>query len=320
MAKETYVYGDIWDYSALEYIKSVDEAKGQELTTRVNTSGGEPSYAWGMVTKFNEHEGPKTIIIDGKAQSSGFLFVGAAKADKIIAIRESLFLLHRASYRAEVESNPMLFTETMKQNLKIINDGFRANMESKIDVKKFEKITGKTMDQIFSPDNRIDAVLNAEQALEIGLIDEIRDLSAKEKMSIAAYCEASAKADFNPIKEDKPKNEAKKMTIEALKADHPEVYAKVFALGEAKERDRVGAWATYAEADPEAVAKGIKDGSELSMTAMAELNIKMFKKTQVNALATESPKAVATEAPAASAQSEDDKKVEAFFNEIMPKI
>jgi ATP-dependent Clp protease, protease subunit len=312
-AKELYVYGDIWESSALDFIKSIEEAKGNAIHTRVNTPGGEPNYAYGMVTKFNEHQGAKTIIVDGKAQSSGFMFLGMAKADKIVAIKQSSFLLHRAAYAARIERDPILFTDSMKQNLKVINDGFRSAMEAKINLEAFQRITGKNMDDVFNTDTRIDIVLNAQQALEIGLIDEIVDISAKEKAEIDAMYAVAARSEFKS--EDKPK-QAKKMTIDQLKAEHPDIFASVFKMGEAKERDRVGAWATYAEADPEAVAKGIKDGVELTATATAELNMKLFKKQQITALADGNPPAVATTTPAV-ATSEDDKKAEAFFNELI---
>jgi ATP-dependent protease ClpP protease subunit len=314
MTKETYIYGDIWDYSSLEYIKAMDEAKGMSVVTRVNTPGGEPSYAWGMVTKFNEHDGPKTIIIDGKAQSSGFLFVGSAKADKVIAIKEAIFLLHRAAYAPRIERDPTLFTESMRQNLVMINDGFRKAMEAKIDVKKLEKISGVTMDQVFSLDSRIDVNLTAKQALEIGLIDEIRDITPKEKAEVDARYEVAALSERSEYKQE-PK-QAKQMTIDALKAEHPDLFNQVFNAGVSKERDRVGAWATYTEADPEAVTAGIKNGSELSLTAMAELNMKMFKATQTKALVAESPVAVAT-AAVETPVAEADKKVEAFYKELI---
>lgn len=314
MAKELYLYGNVNDDSALAFVKDLEANKNVDIITRMNTDGGDPDAMYAMANKFMEHTGHKTIIVDGKGYSSGAFLL--PYADHVKGTPNSSYLIHRAAYASWYEE---IMPQANWDMLNITNKALRGGLESKINVEKFKAITGKTLDDVFSNGSRIDIVLNAEQAKEIELIDEIYNLSAKDKMSIAAYYDVP-KADFNPIKEDKPKNEAKKMTIEALKADHPEVYAKVFALGEAKERDRVGAWAAYVEADPVAVAAGIKEGSELTMTAMAEMNIKMFKKTQVNALATESPKAVATEAPVASAQSEDDKKVEAFFNEIMPKI
>lgn len=311
--REVYIYGDIWEYSALEFVKSVEEAKGFNLVARINTNGGDPTYMWGMAAKFAEHKGKKIVKVDGKAHSSGFYFL--LFADEVQAIEESDFVIHRAAYPSWIENDKDRFTDNLKQNLNDINGKLRASIESKLDYKKLEKIKGVTLDQIFSLESRIDVKLTSSEALDIGLIDKIVKIGQKEKAMIDARYSIAARSEEK--KEEKPK-QAKKMTLDALKAEHPDLFAQVFNLGVAKEKDRVGAWATYIQADPEAVAKGIKEGADLSATTTAELNMKMFQKVQMKTLENESPKAVTTpEAP--KAKTEDETKAEAFFNEIMPK-
>lgn len=312
--KEVYIYGDIWDYSALEFVKDVESAKGSNLTIRVNTNGGDPTYVWGMAAKVGEHVGKKTVKVDGKAHSSGFYFL--LFADNVEAIEESDFVIHRAAYPSWIERDANMFTQDMKNNLNSINEKLRASMESKLDIAKLAAISGVTLDQIFSLESRIDVRLNAKQAKEIGLVNTITKIGQKEKAMIDARFKIAARSSYSESNINN--KQAKKMTFESLKAEHPDLFNQVFALGVAKEKDRVGAWATYIDADPIAVAKGIKDGAELSATAMAELNMKMFQKLQLEALQKDNPPAVNTP-PVVSAKSDEEKQAQAFFNEIMPK-
>jgi hypothetical protein len=84
------------------------------------------------------------------------------------------------------------------------------------------------------------------------------------------------------------------MTIEKLKAEHPELFAQVVAMGVSSERDRVTAWSVFAEIDPKAVAEGIKGGENISQTAMAEFTLKKLSATSVEKITTEGAPAVET--------------------------
>jgi ATP-dependent protease ClpP protease subunit len=310
MAKEIYLYGDVTAESSLNFIKELEASRNDDIVVRVNTPGGDPTFLWGIAAKYADHKFGKTIKVDGKANSTGFFLM--AVSDNTEAVEEAQFWLHRAAYPAKVEAAGL--SAAQQQNLDMINSSLRAALEAKIDTKVLERITGKTLDQIFSNSGRLDVILTASQAKEIGLIDRVVKITAQEQAMIEAkYESVFASSDFNHKQEPK---QAKQMTIDALKAEHPDLFNQVFNAGVSKERDRVGAWATYTEADPEAVTAGIKNGSELSLTAMAELNMKMFKATQTKALVAESPVAVAT-AAVETPVAEADKKVEAFYNELI---
>jgi hypothetical protein len=103
------------------------------------------------------------------------------------------------------------------------------------------------------------------------------------------------------------------MDINKLRSEHPELYNQVHALGVAQEKDRAGAWLTYNDIDPEAVAKGIKEGAELNRTAMAEfakksLSTEALKKIEGDGNDLE----VSQEEIEAKAKTEKEKELEAF--------
>ena len=158
------------------------------------------------------------------------------------------------------------------------------------------------MDSMFSMESRIDISLTPVQAKKIGLVDKVNKLTSKMSAEIKSNTVKIA-AEFGiDIKEIKASNDANKdkpninknniMTIEDLKANHSEVYNQVHAVGSkagvAEETDRVAAWLTFVDVDAEAVSKGIKEGSNLSMAATAELSRKQYSKEVLTAVANES--------------------------------
>jgi len=64
------------------------------------------------------------------------------------------------------------------------------------------------------------------------------------------------------------------MTLEELKADHPELYKAIFEQGVVAEKDRCQAWIAFNDVDPKAVAEGIDKGENISQKAMAEFSRK----------------------------------------------
>ncbi len=291
MIREILIYGDIYSWTASEFVNSVNALDSEhELVVRVCTDGGDPEFGFGMSAKYAEFEGSKKVKVDGKANSTGLFFICTAK--HVEALDASSFVLHRASYGEWIESNPDYFTEARKARLSAINDSLKASFEAKVDVEAFEKLKGVTVDDVFSMDQRMDVVLTAKEAKKIGLISKIIPLNSDLKASISSNLQIAAKYgikgegigiidnDFAKPEPIEAKTQKKdKMTVEEFKTQHPEAYAATFNAGKkagiAEENDRVGAWAAYIEVDPKAVAEGIKGSEKLSQTAMADFSIKM---------------------------------------------
>ena len=76
------------------------------------------------------------------------------------------------------------------------------------------------------------------------------------------------------------------MTPDELKAKHPEVYSQIFNLGvkegKTAEKDRVEAWAVFAEINPKAVKEGIEGGENITQKAMAEFALQGQKQARID--------------------------------------
>jgi ATP-dependent protease ClpP protease subunit len=284
---EVLLYGEIYSYSAQEFITAIQEIGGNDdLTVRLNTSGGSPEYGWGMVAKFSEHKGKKLVKVDGKAHSMGAYFL--CYADDSEALDVSQMCIHRAAYPEWMESNNYV-TQAMWDNLDAINGSLRKALEAKIDVPKFEKMKGVKMDDIFSNSSRIDVYLTASEAKQVGLINRVVKITPTIKAEIDRFAIA-ANVTEKPIQQNNSK-----MNIETIKAEHPSIYAEILALGEAqgvaKEKTRVTAWMKFNEIDAAAVNKGITEGAEMDMAAIAAFTATKLNATALNDIAADSSSA-----------------------------
>lgn len=302
---EVLLYGDIYSQRARDFIKEVDAAGGEDLSVRVNSYGGDVDYGWGMVSKFAEYKGKKSVKIDAAAHSMAAFF--AVYADDVEATDVASLIFHRAAYPVWVEKDPELFTEARKQELARVNGKLRQAIEAKVAGEMWEKTTGVSYDRMFDESQpQIDVAINAQQAKKLGIVQSITTITPKQKAAIEARLVALAEgvtglrlAAINEPKPNQPK--AKAMTIETLKAEHPEVYAAAVNAGISQERDRVGAWAVFADVDVKAVTDGIKSGNAITATATAEFSRKAFAASQVTSLEEGSPKPTATVEPVTDA-------------------
>ena len=275
MAKQVILYGPIFSFTVERFLEQMEEFSAEDVTLRINSPGGSVFAGWGMVAKSLEHEMGLNIQVEGAASSMMAIFLLFHK--NVTALNVSKFTLHRAS---------TFFTPTEKETelLKSINDDIRKAFEKKLNIPEFEKIAGVTLDEFFNSEEVIDVNLNAKQAKKIGLINKITNLEAAD-FEASAFEEMDMKfAAFSNNHEDtkdktKTKNDNKMtLTLDELKAKHPELYAEAYEAGEIsgtkKETDRIGSWMVFVDVDPKAVKAGIESGEALSQTTMAELNRK----------------------------------------------
>ena len=332
MTKEILLYSAIYDFTAETFIEKLDAAKDSDITLRINTPGGDVQAGFGMIAKFAEHKGVKTIKVDGKANSMGAFFL--AYADKVEVLDVSEIVLHRAAYPSWVEAREDFKDSPAFDAVVKINNDLRKGLEAKIDVDAIEKATKTSMDEMFSMESRIDVSLTPVQAKKIGLVSKINKLTSEMSAEIRGNSFAIA-AEFGvdvkelqeikadkvlPVIEDKPNNN-NNMTIEDLKANHSGVYNQIFALGSAAgiaaEIDRVAAWLTFVDVDADAVSKGIKEGNNLSQAATAELSRKQFSNEVLatteadSAPVVEPEKVVVTEGKTSAGETELDALINA---------
>ena len=316
MTHEVTLYGGIYTYSIERFIKAIGEAGDDPVIVRVNTDGGNPMDGWSAVARIRECVGKVTVKVDGRANSAGAFML--LYCDSSEALDVSTFVLHRASFGSYVEESVERFTEEMKAYLKIINDSLRKAMEARLNIEKFEKITGKTLDDLFSMESRIDVTLTAQQAKSIGLIDKIVKLTPEVRASIESkFSELGMAANLPTVAPaakspktviDNPNPTT--MTLEQFKNDHPEVYAEAIKAGVNQERDRIGAYMVYADVDLKRVQEGIESGEPLTAKAQAELNRQATTVEAKKDVKKDSPKDVPTDEPKEEPKAEDDKRTD----------
>jgi ATP-dependent protease ClpP protease subunit len=312
MLKDILLYGYIDSYSVGQFIKDTDEVLAEnpeEITFRLNTPGGDTDYCVGAISKFSAITVKKKLRVDGKAHSMGLLF--CAHSDEVIANEYSQFLCHRIHYPSWIEDDDQAMAGAREKLLKDSNKKFRAALEAKIDVKKFEQITGYTLDDVFNMDGVLDVVLTAQEAKRIGLVDKIEKISMEKKAEFESklaeiatrHAGVQNKYRLVAASEDGPKTSKTKtmdkITKEALKAENPELYAQLVEEGEKagaeKERERVAEWNFFMEVDPKGCKEGIASGKAMTSTEKLEFMEKKFRKGAVGAIEEESEKtAVAT--------------------------
>lgn len=282
MAKEVLLYDYMYSFSIMEFIQAMEEAKDEDIVVRLNNYGGNVDAGWSAIAKFSEHSKSKKIKVDGIAASMGAMFL--VYADSAECLDVSDFMFHRAAYTDYYEKNYM--TEEERQSLIKMNSKLKAAMEAKIGAEKWEKVTGTTLDRLFSmEEERIDIYLDAKQAKKLGLVQTINAITPEKKAEIGAKMRVAASLGNSTLnhkptqsKEKESKNSnTNKMTIEKIKAEHPELYNQIVQAGVNQERERVGAWMAFVDIDKEAVTAGISEGKDLGQKVMAEMTVKGIK-------------------------------------------
>ncbi len=292
---EILIYGGIYEWSASEFIKAFAEIEGDTVIVRMNTDGGDPMCGHGMMARFQEFEGSKTVKVDGKAYSSGFFM--CLYADNVECLDVSQFMVHRASYGEWFEKSEY-FTQPLRENLASINADLEKAFRNKLNVAEFEKIKGVKVKDIFSMDSRIDVFLTAREAKQVGLVSKINTITPKKAQELkASFSKLAARydVDFSSVVETpnagensnssvnadankQVNNKNKYMTIEQFKAENPELFAQIQSTAVETEKDRVNAWLKFIDVDAKAVTEGIKEGKNLSQEAMADFSVKMLPK------------------------------------------
>lgn len=299
MAKEVLLYGTIDSYSSSEFIKEFSEleAENEPITVRVNTPGGSPEYGFGMVSKFAEYTGDKKVKVDGKAHSMGLFYCVYAAKENVEALDVSEFLLHRAAYPSYWENDASFFTEQVRANLERINKSLRTAFENRVDVPLFEQLTGCKVKDVFSMDSRIDVFFDAKVAKRVGLISKINPITPQKTAEINSLLSVMACKTYEIAALSTESNSNQnKMTLDELKAKHPEAYAEAVALGVSKENDRIKSIMVFAHLDLKSCKEAIDSGKELTATQMAEFSLKAMSPEALAKMQTTAPKAVVTSA------------------------
>jgi ATP-dependent protease ClpP protease subunit len=320
--KPLLLFAPIYDYVASEFVdKMNDYPEDEDLEIWVNSPGGRVFAGWSIIGAMQKRTGKNNVTIMGHAASMSVFF--ALFADYTEALEVTQFMIHRADGYVDTPEDQAFLNR--------INKDLRKKMEERLNMEMFESVIGKTMDDIFNPDERINIWIDAKQAKKIGLINKIRKFEQNE---LKAYNEFVAFADSSQRSEDKSQrsdnvqkpiimdfsnnlNEIK-MTLQELKSQNPELYQQVYESGykdgQKIEHTRVKTWLAYLEVDKENVIASIKEGKEFTTDVMAEMSVKMTAKKTVDNIEKDSPENTPT--GKADDKTEAQKELEAFEKSV----
>lgn len=308
MAKEILIYDGIYDYTARSFREQLTEASSDDVTVRILSRGGDPGAGYTMLAAMQEH-GNVSVAVDGYADSMAAFML--CYANGVSCLDTTSFTFHRAAYFFEQD-----MSEADKKELNKINQFARKGIEDKVGAEKWEQVTGVSLDAMFSMGSRIDVNVDAEEALEMGLVDTIVPVTQSIINKVAAHNKQLAVAMNMKVKEkpkakNKPKQNAKIMTAQEIKENHPEVYASIAKAGASKERDRVEAWMAFNHIDAEAVKEGIASGEAISQKAMAEFTVKGMNAENLKKITADSSNPIKTEEKKPEAEKSDEEEQEA---------
>ncbi len=316
--QELLLYGGIHSYSAEDFIQKLNSLDGEDITCRINCQGGDVFAGWGMIAKMREYPGNISVKVDGLAASMAAFMLLFAK--DVECLDASSFIFHRADGYTSTEED--------KAWLNSINANFRRKMEEKIPSALFKEVTGKSYNDLFNPETRVDCVLTAKQAKQLGLVSKINKLSVTEAKKVKALADkyeftAELPTQITSVLESESKVEPiiqpiKMKTIAEFKAAHPELYAQVQQEAIDAERDRVGSFLAFLEIDAVTAKAGIESGKPMTQTQMAQFNLKAMQASTLAKLpngAVAVTAAVDTDVTKTTEQIEADKKKVDFLAE-----
>lgn len=297
--KELYLYTSINDWSVKDLLVALEDSMGDEVRMRENCGGGSVMACYGLCAKIYEH-GDVTILVDGMAASGGANLLPYAK--KVECLDVSTFLLHRADMYVSTEED--------KAFLAKVNADLRAKLELRVDAAKFKKVTGYTLDQMFDTEKRIDIMLDADQAKKIGLVQKVNKLIPADITALNHRLMGIA-AEHKPEPEEEPEKPTQ-MTKEELQKNHPAVYAEIFGLGVAAEKDRVESCLVFAEVDLAGVKAAIEGGKPLSAKQTSEFALKVMSSSTLKKIEAEAGEDTPTGDDTPTVQTEKEKADAAF--------
>ncbi len=310
MPKEILLYSDIYGWTAERAITDLNDARSQsEVVIRFNGDGGEVRSGWAIIGKAKELKGKKLFKNDGEANSMmAFAF---CYNDNNKAYDTSSFKFHRASFGLNYEASEY-FTADEQKELADKNAKLRAAFESKIDQAKLKERKNITADELFAMPGQAEVCLSAEDALYVGLINEIIPITPEYKAQVMALSQH-----FSPLKiaamAEPAAQPPVKMTKEQIKAQFPDAYKEIFQAGRDKEFDRGSACLAVIDVDKTGAIEAFNSRKPLSEAQKMDFVLKAVSAKQAAIIENESaesnPVAAANSAqPVATAKTADEKE------------
>lgn len=186
---EILMYGEIgFDITDLQFIKELDQYKGQDVKIRANSPGGEVFQGWAMYNAIKEH-GQCDMQIDGLAASMMTIIMLGCR--KISASKNAMIMIHNPQMGGGGDSK------------RLIKDAEILDKIKNLILTSYSERTGISEEEL---SKMLDAEtwLTAQEALEKGFIDEITD-EVLQSTQPANLKNKNPKAVYMSFKKEAPK-------------------------------------------------------------------------------------------------------------------
>jgi len=295
---ELYLYGPIIgirvEEDILPQLDQAEKAEGEEqVTMRVNSPGGSVASGWGICAKLSEMQKKTVAKIDGVAASMASVVINFA--DEVEALDVSKVMIHRAVGPEDTEEERNLLAQ--------VNKDLKGKLKNKLDLQKFQEITGTTLDSVFDTNKeRQNIWLSATQAKQVGLVDRVSKVeNSQARAELESSIAAMALPDQNITSVtagDTTNQNDGNMSMDAatLRAQYPEIIQAIenqgYEKGKEDERERVNSFLAYHDADPKNVVEKIQNGEQLKPSMREDYIKKLQTQAVSGAMAGDSPQNV----------------------------
>lgn len=251
-----------------------------EIILSIDSPGGDISGLFDTLEAIQSTTKPVKAVISNMGASAAYAI--AAQADEIIAshIATQVGSIGIAtSFRVFEDEVNIASTEAPKKRPDVTTPKGVAIVREKLDalhkvfvdsiVSGRNRATGSTItSQDVNSKFGQGATILADQALKQGMIDSI----GVSRVLAGGASSSTAAIESNKVVDISTKNkEGKIMTLQELKAGHPDLFAEAVGLGVAQERDRVNAHLIMGKSsgDMETAMKAVEEGSDMTKTLTA---------------------------------------------------
>jgi len=264
------------------------------LDISINSFGGSVFTALSIYTLLKTHKGEIIIRVDGTAMSAATIITSVPNA-KVIMPQGAMMMIHKVSS----------FADGNADDFKKAAETLEKIEQNVIDI--YAEKTGKTAEEI-KPYVDAETYFTAAEAVEFGLADEMDESATVENvmrgevldfngLTVEAKLFGGAPDGFFKQKQaeqksaiiNQAKQEVKPMTLEKLKAEHPEIVEAIrneaMNEGAEKERARVKAIEEIAVAGHEELVAKAKFDEPMTAEQLAVAILKADKAKNAAALA-----------------------------------
>jgi ATP-dependent protease ClpP protease subunit len=343
MAKDIYLYGSIWEDSALFFMDQIAEAieddPSAEFNMIINLEGGSPAYGMSVINKVQKITNQIAMVdVEAMAHSMGLFILLYIDSSKVQCMDTTQAVLHRAAYPSWMESSSDFASSIYAETLARTNKDLEKAMRAKIDVSVLESLPqfaekNITLKDVFSMESRIEVLLTPADLKKLGLVSKINKITPTKSAEIKVKAEAFSKCkhfeDFKMAAQVVTKTEENQTqntmtTLAELKEKYPHLYAQAVAEGHkqgvADEKDRVGAFMVFAHLDLEGVKKSVASGEKMTQTQMAEFGLKQLSQPKLAEIAAGNTPPVVTTETATTAEALKAKEVAEFEAKVKAEV